>query len=92
MNAVLLAWLIDTGIVAGRSWRREQRPPLPSELLAGFVVFGSLSALAQVPDARTTANVLAWGVVIATVTNLDTKTGALRNLRPAADAPPSGGQ
>lgn len=45
----------------------KRRLPLPSELLATFIVFGGLSVAAGNATLRRPANVAAWGLVLATV-------------------------
>lgn len=66
MSGVLLAWLVEMGIISVRDLAKVHRPPLPSELLASFVIFGSLGMLAESETARPVANVTAWGLVVAT--------------------------
>lgn len=57
------AWLFEVGIITVRDFATVKRPPLPSELLATFVVFGLLSVV-PAPKATTAAG---WGIVIATL-------------------------
>jgi hypothetical protein len=61
----MVAWLAEVGIISVRDLSQSRRPPLPSELLATFVVFGGLG-LAPGQAARPAAAV-AWGIVVATL-------------------------
>lgn len=68
MNPVLLAWGVEVGIIAVRDLTGPRRLPLPSELLATFVVFGGLAAVGDSsPTFRGAANATAWGLVVATL-------------------------
>lgn len=69
MTPVTMAWLAEVGIVTWRSVRKDKRPPIPSELLATFIAFGSLSLLSNNAKTSTAANLTAWGLVIATFMN-----------------------
>src|SRR5579862_3984919 len=76
MNPITVAWLAEVGIISWRSVKNNARPPLPSELLATFIVFGGLSLLANNPKAAQIANITAGGFVIATLLNFfDPATG-----------------
>lgn len=76
MNGVFLAWLVEAGIVTYRDLTSKKSTntiaglPLPADYLATFIVFGSLSLLAQAESARTFASVTAWGFVGSTLLNL----------------------
>lgn len=59
------AWAVEVGIISVRDLAKEKRPPLPSELLSSFIVFGGLSMLSVVAPAP--AGLVAWGLVVATV-------------------------
>lgn len=59
------AWAVEVGIIAVRDLAKEKRPPLPSELLSSFIVFGGLSMLSVA--APVPAGLVAWGLVVATV-------------------------
>lgn len=59
------AWAVEVGIVTVADLANENRPPLPSELLASFVVYGGLGVLAvAAPRAAVAAG---WGIVLATL-------------------------
>lgn len=74
MNPVVAPWIAETILITWRSVRSKQRPPLPSELLAGFVVFGTVSLLSN--SQPKLAATFAWGVVVATMLNfIDPSTG-----------------
>lgn len=76
MNPVIMAWLAEVGIITWRSVKSDSRPPLPSELLATFIAFGSLSLLANSANFEKSANLIAGGLVLATFLKLiDPKTG-----------------
>jgi hypothetical protein len=62
-----MAWLAEVGIIGVRSLTASRRFPLPSELLATFVVFGGLSVVATSSTFRGAAGATAWGLVIATL-------------------------
>lgn len=73
----MLAWLVEVGIISVRDLAGPaRRPPLPSELLATFVVFGGLGVAAESATLRGAANATAWGLVIATM--LSSKVDFLR--------------
>jgi hypothetical protein len=67
VNPVFLAWGAEIGVITVRDLAGQRRLPLPSELLATFVVFGGLSVIAGNPTARPAANATAWGLVLATL-------------------------
>jgi hypothetical protein len=66
VNPVMVAWMVETGIIAIRDLTGPKRLPLPSELLATFIVFGGLALATESPTFRGAANATAWGMVIAT--------------------------
>lgn len=66
MNGVLTPWLVEVLLISYRAWRKRSRPPLPGELAATFVVFGSLSLI---PNKQVGA-VTGWGFVIASALNI----------------------
>lgn len=78
MNPVMAAWAVEVGIIAVRDLTGPRRLPLPSELLATFVVFGGLTVVAGSPTWRGAANATAWGLVIATL--LSSKVDFLRPI------------
>lgn len=63
-GALGAAWAVEVGVVTVRDLAQHRRPPLPSELLATFVVFGALGLLA-IPAPKAAATV-GWGLVVAT--------------------------
>lgn len=63
-GAVAWPWMAEIGIVSWRSVVRDKRPPLPSELLATFVIFGAFS-IVSVSQPKI-GSALGWGIVIAT--------------------------
>ena len=67
MTPVFAAWLVEVGIIGVRDLSQSRRLPVPSELLATFVVFGALGLVAESSTFRQAANVTAWGIVIATL-------------------------
>lgn len=70
LNGFLSAWLVEAGIITWRSFKRDKRPPLPSDFVAVFVVYGSLGLLAEAPHAQGVATATGWGIVLATALNL----------------------
>ena len=64
----MAAWAVEVGVIGVRDLSGPARRfPLPSELLATFVVFGALSVVAGNPAGRRPANAVAWGLVVATL-------------------------
>lgn len=70
MNGLFAAWVAETVLISWRSFTQNRRPPLPSEMVAAFVVFGTLGLIADNPTARPPAVALGWGLVIATAFRL----------------------
>lgn len=69
MSGVLLAWLIEAGIITWRDITKKRTVgglPVPGDYLATFVVFGTLAAIAQTQNGQRFAVVTAWGFVVAT--------------------------
>jgi hypothetical protein len=66
MNPVLLAWMVEAGIITAQSLSQDKQLPLPSRFLASFIVFGALGGLAESATFRNAATYAAWGLVIAT--------------------------
>lgn len=92
MNAVLIPWVLEAGIVTYRSAKdgtSNTNPiahlPLPSEYVATFIVFGACAAL---PASLSRVGVtFAWGIVIATLLNLwDPTTGGVKKPSTATNA------
>lgn len=83
MNPVFMPWLVEIGIISARTLQGKRfiiskgkvvattgppRPPLPSELLSTFVVFGAYMMIAEGGRERQRiGSLLAWGTVLATV-------------------------
>lgn len=70
MTGLLSAWMVEAGIVTWRAFKRDNRPPLPSDFVAMFVVYGTLGIVAEVPHAQSTATAIGWGIVLATALNI----------------------
>jgi hypothetical protein len=68
LDPLLLPWLTELGLITYRDFSAHKRPPLPSEVLSTFVVFGMFT-LVSAADKRL-AMALGWGVVVATVLNV----------------------
>lgn len=66
MSSLAIPWAVEVGIITARDLiSDERRPPLPSELLSSFVVFGALAGVSiAAPKAATYTG---WGIVLATV-------------------------
>lgn len=62
-RGVSAAWGAMVAIITVRDLSKRKRPPLPSELLASFVVFGLLGLLAG--PAPAPARLTGWGLVLA---------------------------
>lgn len=69
MNPITIAWLAEVGIITWRGVKNDKRPPIPSELLSTFVVFGGLTLFGGNPTMSRGANLVAWGLVLATFMN-----------------------
>lgn len=70
------AWAVEVGIITVSDLVDHHRPPLPSELLASFVIFGALAGLSG--PAPKAAAVTGWGLVIATL--LGKRVSALQSV------------
>ena len=70
MPGMVLAWLTGEGIIFWRSWRQDQRFPVPGQLLAASFIFAMLAVVAQADRARFAATALAWGFDIAALMNV----------------------
>jgi hypothetical protein len=76
MNPVVAPWMAQCVIMTVRSVRKDHRPPLPSEFVATFIIFGSASLLAtRVPQVPA---LFCWGIVIASTLNLWNIDGTLK--------------
>jgi len=76
MSPLLFAWLAEAGLMTyriaknGRPNQPGQKIPWPADYLATFVIYGTLSVIADVsPEWGRFANVFGWGLVAATVLN-----------------------
>lgn len=67
-DPVALPMLAETVLLTARSVKQNDRPPLPSEFAAMFVVFGG-AALLGAWDPRV-GTVFGWGIVLATALNV----------------------
>ena len=67
---MVLAWLTGEGIIFWRSWKQDQRFPVPGQLLAASFVFAMLAVIAQADRARFAATAAAWGFDIAALLNV----------------------
>lgn len=65
MHPLLLPWFAEVGIISVRDLSEKHRPPLPSEFLASFVVFGFLGLFARA--APRASALTGWGLVLATL-------------------------
>lgn len=68
MDSVALPALAEVVLVTARSVKRDDRPPLPSEIVSVFVIFGAASLLGAW-DQRL-GSVFGWGIVVATALNV----------------------
>lgn len=89
-TAVQVPWMVEIGIITWRSVKKEKRPPLPSEILASFIVFGAFSLI---PNDRI-ASLMSWGIVIASALNIlpSIVSGPTESLSTGALTPVKGGQ
>lgn len=85
MNTIAIPWGAEIAIITWRSVKDRNRPPIPSELLASFIVFGGISLLA--PSQPKIASLMGWGIVIATALNVFP---TLANSQPSATDQTSG--
>ena len=83
MGAVLLAWLTEIGVQTYKGGKASRVPPglpVPSLFVADMVVFGVLAVGAKESgNARTVCGLIAWGLVIATLTNQSFAPATLAN-------------
>ena len=87
MGAVLTAWLAEVGIITLRSFKSEGTLaglPIPSQYLATFALYGSLSLVKAGSNAAKFAGALAWGFTIATALNYFNPTNPLKSGKPAS--------
>lgn len=70
MDSLVWPWVTEIAFISYRdvTQNKPARPPLPSEFLATFVVFGGLTLVAQA-NTRV-ASLMGWGFVIATALNV----------------------
>jgi hypothetical protein len=67
-----------------------KRPPLPSELLATFIIFGTYSVIANGEGQRARiGSLLGWGTVLATVLMLTGKGGTNATSAGGTENPPA---
>lgn len=90
MESILFPWMAEVVLISWRSVRNRKRPPLPSEFLASFVIFGTFSLVAVKSDR--VASVLGWGVVIATGLNFFPSYTGVPNGKPGPNLAPYPGQ
>lgn len=64
MGTIAAPWFAEFVLISYRAVRKQHRPPLPSELLAVFVVFGAFSLIGE--SQPKIGSLLGWGVVLAT--------------------------
>lgn len=78
MSSVMLAFLVEVGIVtwrdvAGSPQQKQGHTihglPLPADYLAAVMLFGALGLVPKSSGAAKIASLTAWGIVIATALN-----------------------
>ena len=85
MGAVLSAWLAEVAIITLRSFKAGTNKatiaglPLPSQYLATFALYGSLSLVPKGGGAARFAGALAWGFTAATALNYFNATNPLNS-------------
>ncbi len=84
MNNITLPWTAEVVLISWRSVNKQKRPPLPSELLATFIVFGTAGLVTQ--KNPQVGSLFGWGIVIATLLNLFDPANPLA-IKPGASAP-----
>jgi hypothetical protein len=95
-GALFTAWLASLGLITWEAVRQYKRPPLPGEVAATVVVFGTLSLFEG--DAAPVAALFGWGVVVAGVLRIVPQIGTIpdpcssTNTGQAPTAPASGGK
>ncbi len=76
------AWMASLGLVTWRTFSTQKRAPLPSEMAATIVVYGTLGVLGG--QAETPAAIFGWGLVLAALINLYDPANPLHKAPPAA--------
>jgi hypothetical protein len=91
MGAVLLAWLTEIGVQTYKGGKASRVPPglpVPSLFVADMIVFGVLAFGAkESAQARMPVSLIAWGLVIATLTNQSFALGNLSTKLAGGQAP-----
>lgn len=70
MPGIVTAWLVGEGIIFWRSWKQDQRFPVPGQLIAASFIFIALAIIAESEKARGFATTMAWGFDIAALLNV----------------------
>lgn len=68
MRGLLLAALVEAGIISWRDLSKDAMLPLPSDYVAVAIYFGGLSLLPE--SASTFTSLMGWGMVLATFLGL----------------------
>jgi hypothetical protein len=68
MDSLTLPWMVEIGLISYRDYQANKRPPLPSEVLSTFVIFGFFTIISVAEPKLGAA--LGWGIVIATALNV----------------------
>jgi hypothetical protein len=77
MDSLLWPWAVEIGIISWRDFSTQKRPPVPSELLSTFIVFGAFTLVAQAN--QKVGALLGWGIVTATLLNAFNPGGGLKD-------------
>lgn len=82
MRGLLLAALVEAGIITWRDLSSLNMLPLPSDYVAVAIFYGGLAFFPE--SASGFVNVLGWGIVIATAFNLWNPTNPTKLIYPGA--------
>lgn len=85
MNTVIMPWTAESVLITWRTVSQKKRPPLPSEFLATFVLYGTLSVVGTRQPGIAAA--VGWGVVVATFLRLYSIDERLTTLGKTASKP-----
>lgn len=95
VRGLMGAALVETALITWRDVAQQKVPPPPSDYVAVAIIFGGLGLLPE--SGQTFANLVGWGLVVATLLNFWTPANPLSvGQKPSTASPnqpiPPGGQ